>query len=59
MRNPFFFSSSPYSKASTCSTLSDIRRLCVIKEIAQDAEEEGIDWYEIWPDLEFYEVQEN
>ncbi|MBD5477280.1 MAG: hypothetical protein HDR17_15095 [Lachnospiraceae bacterium] len=53
------FSSSSYSKASTYTTLPDIRRLCVIKEIAQDAEEEGIDWYEIWPDLEYYEVLED
>ena len=53
------FDSSPYSKASTYTTLPDIRRLCVIKEIAQDAEEDGIDWYEIWPDLEWYEVKEN
>lgn len=53
------FSSGPYGKASTYTTLPDIRSLCVIEEIAQDAEEEGIDWYEIWPDLEFYEVKEN
>ena len=53
------FSSGPYGKASTYTTLPDIRRLCVIKEIAQDAEEEGIDWCEIWPDLEWYEVKEN
>ena len=53
------FSSGPYGKASTYTTLPDIRRLCVIKEIAQDAEEEGIDWYEVWPDLEYYEVKGN
>ena len=53
------FSSGPYGKASTYTTLPDIRRLCVIKEIAQDAEEEGIDWCEIWPDLEWYEVLED
>lgn len=48
-----------YNKAETYINLPDIKRLCVSKEIARDAEEEGIDWYEIWPDLEYYEVLED
>lgn len=45
-----------YNKAETYINLPDIKRLCISKEIARDAEENGIDWYEIWPDLEYYEV---
>ncbi|MDE6627385.1 MAG: hypothetical protein K2K56_13605 [Lachnospiraceae bacterium] len=47
---------SPYDKVSTYINLPDIKRLTVSKKIAQSVEEEGIDWYEIWPDLEYYEV---
>lgn len=53
------FDSSPYGKAETYTSLPDIKRLVVSREIAKDAEEEGIDWYEIWPDLEYYEISEN
>ncbi|MDE7177563.1 MAG: hypothetical protein K2O59_07065 [Lachnospiraceae bacterium] len=49
---------SPYDKVSTYINLPDIKSLVVSKKIAQSAEEEGIDWYEIWPDLEYYEVLE-
>ena len=45
-----------YNKASTYINLPDIKRLFVTEEIAQNAEEEGIDWYEVWPDLEYYEI---
>ncbi|MDE6663358.1 MAG: hypothetical protein K2K46_08445 [Lachnospiraceae bacterium] len=47
--------SSPYNKASTYINLPDIKSLVVSEKIAQNAEEEGIDWYEIWADLEYYE----
>ena len=47
-----------YNKAVTYINLPDIKRLCISKEIAHDAEENGIDWYEIWPDLEYFEVTE-
>lgn len=50
---------SPYNKASTYINLPDIKRLVVSKKIAQNAEEEGIDWYEVWSDLEYYEVLED
>ena len=46
---------SPYNKASTYINLKDIKSLMVTKKIVQSAEEEEIDWYEIWPDLEHYE----
>lgn len=48
-----------YDKASTYINLPDIKSLVVSKEIAKNAEEEGIDWYEVWPDLEHYEVLED
>ena len=48
-----------YNKASTYINLPDIKSLVVEKKIDQSAEEEGIDWYEIWPDLEYYEVLED
>ena len=48
-----------YNKASTYINLPDIRNLVVSEKIAQSAEEEGIDWYEIWPELEYYEVFED
>lgn len=50
---------SPYNKASTYINLPDIKRLVVTEKIAQNAEDEEVDWYEIWPDLEYYEVLEN
>ena len=50
---------SPYDKISTYINLPDIKSLVVSEKIAKTAEEEGIDWYEIWPDLEYYEVLEN
>lgn len=50
---------SPYNKASTYINLPDIKRLYVTEKVAKDAEENGIDWYEIWPDLEYFEVTED
>ncbi|MDE6663357.1 MAG: hypothetical protein K2K46_08440 [Lachnospiraceae bacterium] len=49
----------PYNKISTYINLPDIKSLGVTEKIAQSAEEEGIDWYEIWPDLEHYKVWED
>lgn len=48
----------PYDKVSTYINLPNIKSLTVCKKIAQSAEEEGIDWFEIWPDLEHYRVLE-
>lgn len=50
---------SPYDKLSTYINLPDIKRLILTEKIAKKAEEEGIDWYEIWPELEYYEVLED
>ena len=48
-----------YNRASTYINLPDIKNLVVNEKIAQSAEEEGIDWYKIWPELEYYEVFED
>lgn len=53
------FDSSSYNKAATYINLPDIKRLYVTEKVAKDAEENGIDWYEIWPDLEYFEVTED
>lgn len=50
---------SPYNKASTYINLPDIKRLYVTEKVAKDAEENGIDWYDIWPDLEYIKVTED
>lgn len=50
---------SPYDKITTYINLPDIKSLIVTEKIAQQAAEEEIDWYEIWPDLEYYEVLED
>ncbi|MBD5513302.1 MAG: hypothetical protein HDR06_01270 [Lachnospiraceae bacterium] len=47
-----------YNKASTYINLPDIKSLVIEKKIAQSAEDEGINWYEIWPELEHYKVLE-
>ncbi len=47
---------SPCNEVSTYINLPDIKNLTVTEKIVQFAEDEGIDWYEIWPDLEHYEV---
>lgn len=45
-----------YNQASTYINLKNIKYLRVVDMVNQNAKEEGIDWYEIWPDLEGYEV---
>lgn len=45
-----------YNQASTYINLKNIKYLRVVDVVNQNAKEEGIDWYEIWPDLEGYEV---
>ena len=47
-----------YNKASTYINLPDIKSLVIEKKIDQSAEDEGINWYEIWPELEHYKVLE-
>lgn len=59
MVRPLLNDYSPFDKLSTYINLPDIKSLAVSKKIAQIAEEEGIDWYEIWPDLEHYRVFED
>lgn len=45
-----------YNNASTYTELKDIKCLVVAEKVNKKAEEEDIDWYEIFPDLEEYEV---
>lgn len=47
---------SSYNKASFYPTMEGIEYLEVIDIVNQSAEDEGIDWYEVFPDLKGYEV---
>lgn len=47
---------STYSQASSYINLEGIEYLEVIEDVNRNAEEEGIDWYEVFPDLQGYEV---
>lgn len=59
--NGFYVLTIAYSKMLDEETLRDpqtytgiegIRKLIISEEMQERAEEQGIDWYEIWPDLE-------
>lgn len=45
-----------YNEVSTYENLKDIKALILEVDINQSFEEEGIDWYEIWPDLQHYDI---
>lgn len=45
-----------YNEVSTYENLKDIKALLIDKRINKTLEEEGIDWYEIWPNLEHYDI---
>lgn len=47
---------SSFDRASYYPTLEGIEYLRVIDKVNKSAEEEGIDWYEVFPDLKGYEV---
>lgn len=47
-----------YNHAETYLQLKNVKTLVVTPEIDRDARENGIDWYEAWPELESYEVRE-
>ena len=47
-----------YNHAETYLQLKNVKTLVVTPEIDRDAKENGIDWYEAWPELESYEVRE-
>lgn len=47
---------SSYNQASSYTTLEGIEYLRVIDKVNKSAEEEGIDWYGVFPDLKGYEV---
>ena len=48
--------SSLYNQPSSYPALEGIEYLRVIDKVNKKAEEEGIDWYEVFPDLKGYEV---
>lgn len=48
--------SSLYNQPSSYPALEGIEYLRVIDKVNKNAEEEGIDWYEVFPDLKGYEV---
>ena len=45
-----------YNEVSTFEKLKDIKAVVVEEKINKRLEEQGIDWYEIWPDLEHYDI---
>lgn len=47
-----------YNHADTYLQLKNVKTLVVTPKIDRDAKENGIDWFEVWPELEHYEVRE-
>ncbi len=47
-----------YNHADTYLQLKNVKTLIVTPEIDRDAKENGIDWFEVWPELEHFEVRE-
>ena len=45
-----------YNEVSTYEDLKDIKSLILEVDINERMEEGGVDWYEIWPDLEHYDI---
>ena len=45
-----------YNKVSTYENLKDIKALILEVGINRSFEEEGVDWYEIWPDLKYIDI---
>lgn len=45
-----------YNEVSAYENLKDIKAVIVEKGINNRLEEQEIDWYEIWPDLEHYDI---
>ena len=49
---------SPYNEPSTYFNIEGIKYLEISEKINQIAEEEGVDWYEVFPELESFSVDE-
>lgn len=47
-----------YNHADTYLQLKNVKTLVVTPKIDRDAKENGIDWFEVWPEMEHYEVRE-
>lgn len=45
-----------YNEVSTYENLKDIKALILEVGINRSFEEEGVDWYGIWPDLEHFDI---
>lgn len=45
-----------YNEVSTYENLEDIRALILEAGFNESMEEEGTDWYEIWPNLEHFDI---
>lgn len=45
-----------YNQAFTYPTMEGIEYLKVVEKVSKDAEKDGIDWYEVFPDLKGYEI---
>ena len=48
--------SSVLNNCATYFGFEDIRSLTISEKIEKNAKEEGVDWYEVWPNLEHFEV---
>ena len=48
---------SPYNEPSTYFNIEGIKYLEISKKIAEIAEEQGVDWYEVFPELEMLEIR--
>ncbi len=52
IREPDHASDECFYDPSIYTGIKGVRKLCIDFEMQQKAEEQGIDWHEIWPDLE-------
>ncbi len=52
IRGPDHVSDKYFFDPSIYTEIEGIRKLCIDSEMQQKAEEQGIDWHELWPDLE-------
>ena len=43
-------------RVSAYENFKDIKVLILEVDINERMEEEGVDWYEIWPDLEHFDI---
>ncbi len=56
IREPDVVDDECFYDPSIYTEIEGIRKLCIEYEMQQGAEKQGIDWYEVWPDLEEIKV---